>query len=225
MTTWRGAKSSLTRFAKGGGGERRTRNAARNYVKARGGSRASSRAAIAGRRATTRLGGFLASVSTHGIEAAVKELGLASVVGKNVDVVFALIANVLAPSGATLEEAAARKAVDEALWLLYTQFSLDDGDINKLDALDAAGVREAIETSVAGYIYHRWLQELGKRIVDNTFSAHEAVRLEDQVKKYVQETVKLDFRGMDVLTINWREMHTQQIVERIYMDAYSLLEV
>jgi hypothetical protein len=90
--------------------------------------------------------------------------------------------------------------------------------------MDATSVREAIEASVASYIYHRWLQELGIRIEHNTITASQAVRLEQQVKEYVEETVKLDFRDIEVLTLDWHGAQAAQLVERIYMDAYSLLE-
>lgn len=218
------AKNAMSRAASGGGGGGRIQRAARRYVSGRGGSRAAAWSAQSGRQATQRLGGFLAAVSAGGFRAAAEGFRLDIVLGQPVDAVFAAIANAIAPAGATLEEAAARRAVDDALCLLYERVGLQDGDFAKLDAVDVDTVREVLQASVAGYIYNRWLQEVGDRIERRSVSADAAVDLERQVRQFVTETVRIDFEGIDVLRFNWADRQGREFVERIYRDAYSLLE-
>jgi len=144
---WSTAKSAMTRFASGGGREA-VRKAGNAYVGAKGGSRGAARTAISGRAATAGLGGFLANVINRGGEAAARVPGLAKVIGKGADAVFAALVDALAPGGAELEEAAARRAVEEAVEFLYEKFDLEDGDLTKLDTMDAATVADAMSLSV-----------------------------------------------------------------------------
>jgi len=151
-------------------------------------------------------------------------LGLARLVGQPAEAVVAALLDVLAPAGATLEEAAARKAATEALWALYDRFGLEDGDLGKLDRMDRGTVAEMIEVSVVTYIYGRWLQELGERLESRSVSDQEAVTLERQVKEYVKETVKLDLAKADVLGVDWAGAAGRRLVEQVYQEAYSFLE-
>jgi hypothetical protein len=200
------------------------RSAARAYVRARGGSRPSSTAAASGRAATVRLGSFLADVANRGPAEALREIGLAAVIGKDAEVVFAAIANALAPAGATLEDAAARRAVDDALCLLFERLAVSDDGIAQLEKMDAQIVRDALEASLVSYVFHRWLEELGARLETKAISAHEAVQLEREVKQYVVEAVKIDFGTVDVLKTRWNGPQGSALVERIFREAYSLLE-
>lgn len=222
--SFRGAKSSMTQYVNSGGGGGGIGRVARHYVGARGGAGRSAQAAVSGRASTGRLGSFLSGVASRGLETAAREIGLGNLEGRPAIAVFAEIANRLAPSGATLEEAAARRAVDDALYALYKKFDLGTADISSLNNMDADTIRDAVEASVSAYIYHRWLQELGDRIEENAITTDEAVRLEKEVRDYVEHTVRLDLRDVDVLRLNWEGPEGSRIVERIYREAYGLLE-
>ncbi|RUL87987.1 Qat anti-phage system associated protein QatB [Tautonia sociabilis] len=213
----------MTRFT-GGGGRTSLKRAASNYVGAKGGARNAARAAASGRAGTARLGGFLADVLRRGIDRAARELGLTGVVGRAVDEVFAAIANAIAPDGATLESAAARAAIDEALAHLYERYVTPEGDAGTLDSMDADAVRDSIRISIESYVYTRWLEELSQRIEVRAVSAAEALRLEREVKDYVRETVRLDLGSVDVLRIDWAGSEGRGIIDRLYREAYDLLE-
>lgn len=144
--------------------------------------------------------------------------------GRDVDQVLTAIANALAPEGATQEEAVARQAVNDTLSYLYERYGLAGGDLTKLDAMDRAGVADALAVSVTAYIYHRWVQELGRKIEEHAFSAEEAVRLERDVRAFISETVQLDMTRVDPLTLDWAGPAGQRFVELIYADAYEMLE-
>lgn len=223
LVNLRPAKVAMGKFTSGGGGNR-VRSAGRTYVQGRGGASGAARSAIGGRASTARLGGFLSSVAARGWQEAVRVLGLARLVGQAPEAVVAALVDVLAPAGSMLEDAAARRAVNEALWSLYDRFDLEDGNLDKLDRMDRATVAEMVETSVVTYIYTRWLQELGQRIESKAVSDDQAAMLEKQVKDYVKETVKLDFTEKDVLGLDWTGTQGQHMVERIFREAYSFLE-
>lgn len=221
--SWKWAKAFLGRAASSGGGRAAFAKAARSYVRAHGGPRRAAQAATSGRSATARLGRFLADVSRRGLDAALDALDLATVVGRDAQTVFAAIANALAPNGASPEQAVAREAVGDVLEGLYERFALADGDLARLNSLSIDDVRQAVVDSVSSYIYHRWLQELGRQIEQKAISPAQAVRLERDVKQFVKDSTILDLKGEDVLAMDWDGEWGRAFVERIYADAYRLL--
>jgi hypothetical protein len=85
-------------------------------------------------------------------------------------------------------------------------------------------VQNAVEEFVAGYIYKRWLQELGSRIENKAVSESEAIKLETEVKFYVRDSVKLELDSKDPLLIDWNGAEGEQIIDSLYEEAYSLIE-
>lgn len=214
----------MGRFASTGGrGD--LRNAGRNYVRARGGAARAARAASAGRAVTTGVVGFLSDVATRGVDTALRSIGLGGIIGQPVEAVLAAIIDALAPVGVSLDEVAARRTVDEVLVSVFEKHGTVEEDIRKLNAMDATGVQEAFQFSVAEFIFQRWMLELGKRVEEKAVSAREARRLELEIKSYVVEATKLDLQGRDVLTTDWKARENQQVIESIYREAYRLLEV
>ncbi len=212
----------MRRFAENGGGQRLGR-AARAYIRANGGSRRAARAAVAGRKATVRLGGFLADVARSGLREAAERIGIANVLGQDAETVFAAIVDAIAPAGATPEEAAARGGISDALWRLYDEMSLRD-DVYNINALDAPAVAKAVEAAIVAVIFNRWLQEVGIRLEEHGPSPAEAVRRERDLKDYVRQSVHLDLEGTDILAMDWRSPTARQFIENKYTEAYAVFE-
>lgn len=220
--SWRAPKTLMRRYASNRGNLQRT---ARSYVRAKGGAGSAARMAVAGKRATARLGGFLSDIAKYGFQQAVTNLGLRDVIGQSVEVVFASIAQVLSPPGTTLENHIARRATNDALAAVFEKYVANDTDFQQLDNMSEESVRDAIKDCVQNYIYQRWLQELGDRIEKHAVNAEQAVRMERDVKAYVKEAVKLDLGKMDILNMDWNAPQIRHTMEAIYTDAYQMLEV
>ena len=222
---WRAAKAALTTAARTGGGDRRGRvkSAAAAYVRARGGGGRTAAGATSGRAATARLGSFLSAAAARGFEAALRSIDLGGFVGRPAEEVFAAIADALAPDGASVEDAAARAAVEKVMADLCDRVEAAGGDLAVLDTVTAEEVANAVVACVAAYVYERWVGELGLSIEKGTFSSEDAVMLEDQMKGWVGEAVALDLGGTDVLQIDWA-VEGPATVDRVFRDAYSFLE-
>lgn len=222
--TWRSAKGRLGAAVKSKGGGNSFRKAGRAYVRALGGNRRAATSARSGRSSTASLGGFLATVASRGLDAALKTFKLSSLVGKDAETVFAGLVNAIAPEGSTREEIAARDAVAEALCFLYEKLLPDQPDApTAFGELTEELVREALIVSVSSYVYERWLVDLGRRIEEKAISASEAVRLEGEMKQYVKDAVKVDLTKVDVLGMDWKGKDGREFVQRIYEDAYSFI--
>jgi hypothetical protein len=221
---WRKAKIAMGRFASIGG-HQNLQKAGRNWVRAQRGATRAARAATAGRATTTGIVGFFSDVANRGIGDALRSIGLGNVLGQPVETVLAAIVNALAPDGATFAEIAARRTVDEALVSVFERFGVEEGGIEKLNAMDATGVQEIFHVSVAEFIFQRWMLDLGKRIEERAMTAREARKLELEVKAYVAEAAKLDLGSRNVLTTDWKSREAQEVIENIYQEAYRFLEV
>lgn len=222
MPSWRGPKSLMRQYASDRGGLQRT---ARSYVRAKGGAKAAARSVVAGKRATARLGGFLSDVARYGFRQAVENLGLRDSIGQPIEAVFATIAQLLTPPGATLEHHIARRATNDALAAVFDKFDVSESGLEKLDRMDEAAVCDAVKDCVQNYIYQRWLQELGDRIEKHAVTSDQAIRLERDVKAYVKEAVKLDLSKLDVMNMDWNGPQIRNTMDSIFADAYSMLEV
>ena len=223
------SRSTMTRWINSGGsssglgGSGGAGGVARSYVSGRGGPRGAATSAVSGRRATASLGDFLSTVANRGAQNAAEIFGVAKFLGESAETMITALANVLAPEGNTIEEAAARRAIDDSLLHLYESLELNDGSLDAIESMDEAMVQETLQVSVESYIFHRWLQDLGDRIEKKAVSPKEAVRLEREICQYVREAVKTDFGEIDMLSIDWKSFETQQMIDGIYREAYELL--
>jgi hypothetical protein len=198
------------------------RNAAKAYARASRSLGSGAAGARSGKQATASLGGFLSAAAGQGLQRALDGIGLAAVVGRDVNEVLAALSNALAPDGATKEEAAARDAVNEAIESLYEGLLAEGRDLTALETMSPADIAASVALCVESYIYNRWLGDLGVRIEQKAVSAAEAVRIERDVRAFIHETVRLDMSRVDVMTLDWRGEAGRQFVETIYRDAYTL---
>ena len=115
------------------------------------------------------------------------------------------------------------RATNETLTDLFERYGVIDGGFDRLNAMNADGVRDVIQRSVCSYIYQRWLLDLSKKIEERSISADRAVRLERDVKVYVRDLVQLNLAGRDVLGMDWKGTEGQRFTREVYEQAYDLL--
>lgn len=223
---WSVPKAALTRAANGrgagvGGGVGR---ALRDHVRAHGGPRQAVRRAQSGRESTASVAGFLGHVARSGFVEAARAIGLGHVIGRDATAVLSEVVDHLAPAGALLEEAAARRAVIDTFSELAREYDVRAAGVEALDRLDAAGVAAAVLRMVANYITERFKQLLVSRVERSSASLPAAERLLREVKSLIRAAVAYDFRGVDVVALDWRDTTGRAMVERIFTDAYNQLE-
>ena len=194
------------------------------YVRGMGGARNAARASRAGRNATRRLGGFLVDVATRGIQGALDSLNLSSAIGRPAVEVLATIANLLAPAGNSLDDAAALSAISETFKDLYSQYGLEDGDLSDLDAMDADGIRIALHLSVTNYIYEKLLNVMQSALDEHNMSDQELLKAEREIRLFVRESVHLELDTIDVLSVDWNGRQGEQISQQIFEQGYAVWE-
>lgn len=220
---WKTAKSAMTRHASTGKGAGLNAIATK-YVRAKGGAKKASATASSGKMVTSRVGGFLSSAAKSGVHQAFEEVGIKNVIGEPLEVVLTHLLDAIAPPGTTKEESSTRRASIDVIECLYEMIIAEGGDLNALEQMDEKKVETVILLSVSSYIYNRWLDELGFSIEKGAISEAHAVQLEKDIKNYVSTCVHLEIGSKKIVDIDWNGREGQNIIERIYDDAYSILE-
>lgn len=221
-TTYRGPKAALGKIVNGGG-MRAIQSSGRSYVRASGGVRGATRTAVAGRRATARLGGFLGAVSRNGVVQAAAAFGLANLLGRDAQFVLAAFIDALAPPGALREEAVARKAMIDTLSELFIKFDIEHQGVEALNTMSDSDIATIVGLSVTNYVNARFQEELVSRIERGAVSERDANVFAMQIREYIETNVRLDLKGMDVVQMDWNGAEGKAFVDQQFLRAYELL--
>jgi len=223
---WPTARRAINRFAGTGTGSN-LRDAGRNYGRTLGGSSSASRAASTGISAGRGLATFLSGVAAAGgggLAQTVSIMGIATLDGQSPEFVLAKIANSIAPTGATNDEAVAREAVMSTLDRLYTELIGRGENLTALEALTPEQIKDVIVEYTSCYIYKKWVYELGISIEKNAVSERQALDLEAQMKDFIRIEVQTRFRDVPADQLDLANPTNQAIIVYIFQLAYSTLE-
>lgn len=220
---WRAAKVSMRRLASSGArNDSHIRSTGRHFVNALGGSRRAAASSVASRRTAGRLGGFLAGVARDGLTPTLERLGLTQYVGQGLSTLLVALANLLAPSSATTDDAVAAVAYHETMADLAEDLALDADGIAGFEKLDDAMVRSVMERYVANVVITRLLQVLAGQIDRGAVSPERAVATEFEIKDFVQGSVALEFGMQDLTTLDWASPKTVSFIEELFRQGYGI---
>lgn len=225
---WSVPKSSLSRFGSsvrsGKPVSNALKSAASGFVRSSGGGRRAAQASIQGRASVARLGTFLSTISREGASQAARSLGLQEYVGGSVDTLLAAIVNYLAPEGAFIEDAIARRAASETAVQLAETYSLEDNGLAALENLASNDHASIIEQCIANYIYYRMVDTLaGSLETDKPIDT--VISTEQHLRDHINGLLNLaELNGTSVATLDWQGGQGAQFVERLYQEAFELIE-
>ncbi len=220
---WKNAKNAMSRYASRGSGQGGPARAGRAYIRAEGGAQKAAQSIKSGKTTARKLASFFTTTARSDISQGLNSIGLGHLVGKDVDTVFSGLIDTLLDNGVNFDENIARQAIEDAMISSYEQCS-ENQNFESLEHLTEEQLKRAIEDFVSGYIYKRWLQELGNCIERKAVSEIEAVKLEKEVKIYVRDLVNLELNSRNIFSIDWNGDEGRQIFDSLYEDAYSLIE-
>lgn len=218
---WKNAKNVMSRYA--GSGQGSLIGVGRAYIRAKGGARKAAQSVISGKSTARNLAKFFTTTARSDISQGLYSIGLGHLIGKDVDTVFSGLIDTLSDNGENFDENIARQAIEDAITSFYEQCS-ESQNFESLEHLTEEQLKRAIEVFVSGYIYKRWLQELGNCIERKAVSEIEAIKLEVEVKIYVRDLVNLELNSRSIFSIDWNGDEGRQIIDSLYEDAYSLIE-
>jgi hypothetical protein len=194
----------------------------RSYVRARHGARTAAASAIAGRSATARIGSFLSEGIRDGFAVVARRFGIDHL-GRDVQFVLAAFVELLAPDGAQLDDAAARKATIDTISELFERYDVATNGIEALDHLTEEGMRDAMTLSITHVIDEKFQQDLASRVEDGSMSERAANELMQHATDFIRGIVTIDTSTVDILSMNWDSKEGRDLVQQMYEAAYSLL--
>ena len=224
---WKTAKGAITRYSRRTAGSGLSK-AIKSYLKVLGGSRAATQSSSRGIVAGNGLANFLGAVSSGGVGIGLNQkltdLGLANCIGQPSEFVLAKIADAIAPTGATNDEAIARDAVLATLDQLYSTIILNEGDLTSLESLTPEMIKDAVIEYISCFIYKKWVYELGLALEKNGVTENAAIAMEIEIKDFIQEEVRVGIQNQTIQELDLHSANNQLIIESIFQLAFSTLE-
>ncbi len=222
-SSWRSAKSSMSKYASGKGGGNGKRNAVSNYVKGYGGSANAAKSAKSAIRTTVNIGDFFGNVSKKGITQVLQEKRI-PVEGRKPKDILNDIVNLLAPTPDSNDDSVARKALMNTMSIVYEKFDDEKKDITLLDSIDPKITELLIEKYIETFIYERLIHDVGSRIERNSENSAAAARIEKELKEYIESKVSITLKDKPLSLINYDTEKVNILVEGLYQQCYKVLE-
>jgi hypothetical protein len=211
--SWQTAKTSMSKVASG---KSTINKAVSNYVKAYGGAKSASKTAKSGIGTIINIGQFVNNVASQGFTQALEKYNIDYIDKSAKDVLSELI-NYLAPSPITKEDSIARKALIDTMEQLY---ELLDKENLEIDNINNETLNFIIPKYVECYVYERIINDLGSRIETASLNSTQAIKIEQDIKDYINAKVDIAFKGKDFGVMSF----TKNEVESLYNQCYTIME-
>ncbi|WP_417876097.1 Qat anti-phage system associated protein QatB [Winogradskyella sediminis] len=216
--SWRDAKNYMAKLASGTYKDKR--RAVSNHIKAYGGAKAASKTAKSGVGTVIGLGNFANKVNSSSFRTTLEEYNI-DYKDKSPREVLNELTNLIAPVPITKDDSIARKALILTLEYIYEMLDEENMDY---DSIDKNAFNLMIPKFIENYIYERIINDLGSRIELNSDTPQEAMSLETELKEYINAKVEIAFKGKDFSKINFNDATTQNKVESLINQCYTLME-
>ena len=241
---WTPLKTDATQFVKNGeNGPISPAKLLRSYLRAHGGAsgiargdggraqggagrRGGGAAGTTGARKVGRnLGSFLSNVGSIGLDGALRDVGLAHLVGKSAAEVSAGLLDALSGPGSTLDDHAARIALAKVNDELFAGTeTYEDVGHALAEVLDQRGLVHILARFFGYYVYERFCRDFYERWRKRVGVA-QAERSLKSIKDYIESRLKVELIGQNVMQMNWRGNEGTMLTEQILQDTLEIFEV
>lgn len=215
-----GARSSFTRFAGSGGGDRANlgRAVSRYVSTSSGGARQAAQRMGASRGAGARLLGFLADAQVRGVREALRSLDLEALAGRPIAEIFVGLADYICPGAGTVDEGIAREAYVETIIELTTEGLTD------LSTFTPDQMQTVFELYATHAIEARICNDIGTKAVTMPADAQAAHRVEAQLRDFIRGGVSDALSEAREATPNLTPERIQSFVDTVYESAFAILQ-
>jgi len=220
---WTRAKTSMSKYASGHGGQNGKKNALSDYVKGHGGSRNAAKSAKSAIRTTINIGDFFGGVSKKGISQVLKEYQIPTE-GRKPKEILNDVVNILAPTPDLNDDSVARKALINTMSIIYEKFDDEKQDITLLDSIDPDISKMLVEKYIETFIYERLIHDVGNRIEKKAENSATAAKIEKELKEYIETKVSTTLKDKPLSIINSETKNVHVLVEELYQQCYKVLE-
>lgn len=222
--SWPAVKRKVTYFAKqGGAGPTTPARVVSAYVQALGGKTAAASGATVGKSTARRLGAFLSTTLSQGLNQALEQAGLSELIGQDAMTVVYGLTDYLVGHGSTIEETVAKEATLRVLESLLKDVGADDIETVFGSRVNEEGVNNLLELFLREYVFARLLQVIQERLQKGAVNAEQAVRLEAKLKRYIKEQVRFKSTLLNLAEVDWSSQEASGLINSLFEDAYGVL--
>ena len=162
------------------------------------------------------LGGFLSSITTVGLDEALRQVGLESLIGRPASEITAGLLNALAEPAGTLDEAAARKALEIInAELIAGARTYDEVKGALRSNLDKQGVERLVVKFFGEYLYQHFQQSVLKDWAKKVGAEQASSQLK-KIKNCIASALKSKVVNRDVSKIRWGGSEGLRIIEQVW---------
>lgn len=221
---WPAAKREVTNWCRSGtsSGERLNRVMSQ-YRQAHGGAAQAARQSVTVNRAGAKLGGFLTGVHDSGLDRALQDVGLGSLVGKTADEVIEGIADYLAGDGSQLDDELVRDAFAEFRAEFWGQFETYDELSRALSQrTKLEGVQGSLEKFFGHVIFSKFKRDFSEKIQQLASGMRGVTKKLREIRSFMNERLKVLTHGKDIGRIQWNGAEGQQLIEQIHASVWRV---
>lgn len=215
------ARSNFTRFARSGGGDRRSLGRAiSQYVgSSAGGSRNAAARMGSARHASGRLLSFLSTAVSRGASEALRALNLSALAGRPIEEIFLALADYVVPDGGSIDEGIAREAFIETI------ADLAESGVMQLDGLTEDQMLTVFEIYAANAIEARLCNDIGMKTITMPSDIRDAARVQAQLKDFIRRGVADALSTARPSVSGLTPDTALQLVGSIYEQAFEVLRI
>lgn len=171
------------------------------------------------------LGGFLSRVDTVGLDEALREAGLEGLIGRPAAEVMAGLLDALAAPAGTLDEHAARKALEVInAEMIGGAKSYAEVKGALKNALDKQGLERIVVNFFGEYLYQNFLRSVYKDWAKKV-GADQAGRRLKSIRDCITSALKSKFVNRDVSKVRWKGREGRRIIDQVWRGTLKIFGV
>lgn len=187
-----------------------------------GGGRSFGRSA---RNTGGALGGFLSRVDTVGLDEALREVGLEDLIGRPAAEITSGLLDALAAPAGTLDEHAARKALEVInAEMIGGAKSYAEVKGALKNALNKEGLERIVVNFFGEYLYQNFLRSVYKDWAKKV-GAEQAGRRLKSVRDCITSALKSKFVNRDISKVRWKGREGRRIIDQVWRGTLKIFGV
>ena len=216
-----GGAAAMAKLSSPGGGTGRRGGGGEGSGAAGGRPRRIGRPII---RVGHNLASFAARVGQTGLATALRELGLADLIGRSAAEVTGALVERLAGPGSTMDATLARIALNKLrLELLGTAKTFEDVDHILRSTLEQVQVAGLLIQYYGHYLYERFTRDFYERLIKSG-GVEKARSSIESVRRTIFASLRAKLAGRNPVEVDWRGEEGRQLAERILIETLQIFE-
>jgi len=173
-------------------------------------------------RVGQNLGGFVASVGQSGLATALREFGLADLIGRSAAEVTGAIVERLAGPGSTMDATLARVALNKLRQeLLGTAKTFEDVEYILRSTLEQVQVAGLLIQYYGHYLYERFSRDFYEKLIKSS-GVEKARRSVESIRRTIFASLRAKIAGRNPVDVDWRGEEGHQLAERILVETLQI---